>query len=124
MKKLFIYGMLSLLCACTTLEYDKEKISLDSDVDLLYINSTTAIRERDGQVLLQISGTSGEDQTVYYKVEWFDINGMKISTSLAQWKKVNLREDAEFFWKVVSPSPRDATYRVYITDNIGDGIIE
>lgn len=125
MKKIFIFSALLFLWSCAApLEYDHEKFSINPDVKFLDINTHNTIRERDGQMLAQISGVSKKNQSVYYKVEWFDINGMKISTRLAQWKKVNLRENAEFFWNVAAPSKRAVTYRVYITDDIGNGIIE
>ena len=125
MKKIFVFNALLFLWACATpLEYDHEKFSINPDVKLLNVNTHSSIRERDGQVLAQVAGTSSKNQSVYYKIEWFDANGMKISTSLAQWKKVNLRENAEFFWNAAAPTKRAATYRVYITDDIGNGIIE
>ena len=125
MKKILVFSTLLFLWSCATpLEYDHAAFSINPDVKLLSINTNSTIRERDGQILAQISGTSKKDQSVYYKVEWFDVNGMKISTSLAQWKKVNLRENAEFFWNAAAPSKRAVTYRVYITDDIGNGIIE
>lgn len=126
MRKLFIFAAFLFLCSCatTTLEYDHDKFSINPSVKLLNINTNNAIRERDGQLLAQVSGTSSKNQAVYYKVEWFDANGMKVSTKLAQWKKVNLRKDAEFIWNVAAPSKRAVNYRVYVTDNIGNGIIE
>lgn len=124
MKNIFICAALMLLLSCTTLEYDREKFSINPDVKLLNINTQNTVRERDGQVLVQVAGVSKKNQSVYYKIEWFDANGMKISTTLSQWKKVNLRENAEFFWNAAAPSKRAATYRVYITDDIGNGIIE
>ena len=125
MRKLFVFGMLILLWACAApLEYDHSKFSINQDVKLLNVNTNSSVRERDGQMMAQVSGTSSKNQSVYYKIEWFDANGMKISTSLSQWKKVNLRENAEFFWNSAAPSKRAVTYRVYITDDIGNGIIE
>lgn len=124
MKKIFIFIALLFAWACASFEYDHAKFSIASDVYLLNINTSNVVRERDGQMLVQVAGTSARNQSVYYKIEWFDANGMRISTSLAQWKKVNLRENAEFFWNATAPSRRAATYRVYITDDIGNGIIE
>ncbi len=125
MKKIFAGSMIFLLWACATpLEYDRAKFSINPDVRLLNINTNNTVRPRDGQMLVQILGTAADDQSVYYKVEWFDVNGMRISTTLSQWKKVNLRENDEFIWSAAAPSRRAATYRVYVTDDIGDGIIE
>lgn len=125
MKKMLAFCSLLFLWSCaTSLEYNHMVFSINPDVKLLSINTNSTIRERDKQMLAQVSGISRNNQSVYYKIEWFDVNGMKISTSLAQWKKVNLRENAEFIWNAVAPSKRAATYRVYITDDIGNGIIE
>lgn len=125
MRKIFIFSVLLFLWSCATpLEYDHTKFSISPDVKLLNINTSNTIRERDGQMLVQVSGSGRKNQSVYYKIEWFDVNGMNISTKLAQWKKVNLRRNAEFFWNVTAPSKRAVTYKVYITDDIGNGIIE
>lgn len=125
MDRKFIFGALLLIwsCAAAPLEYDQAKFSITPDVKLLSINSNSVVRERDGQMSVQVSGLSKTNQSIYYKVEWFDVNGMKISTSLAQWKKVNLRKNSEFLWNFTAPSKRAVTYRVYITDDIGNGII-
>lgn len=125
MKKIFVFCTLLFLYACATpLEYDHTKFSINHDVKLLNISTNSSIRERDGQLFVQISGISKNNQAVFYKIEWFDANGMKISTTLSQWKKVNLRENAEFFWNAVAPTKRATSYKVYVTDNIGNGIIE
>lgn len=124
MKKIFIFATLLFLCSCATLEYDHSKFSINPDVKLLNINTNSAVRERDGQIMAQITGVSSKNQSVYYKVEWFDANGIKISTSLSQWKKVNLWKNSDFLWNATSPSKRAITYRVYVTDDIGNGIIE
>lgn len=125
MKKIFVVAFLLFLASCAShMMYDQTIFSISSDVKLVAINTSSTVRERDGQMLAQVMGISKTNQSVYYKFVWFDANGMKISTSLSQWKKVNLREDAEFFWNAVAPSKRAASYRVYVTDDIGDGIIE
>ena len=125
MKKSFIFAAWMFICACATpLMYDQAKFSISSDVKLLNITTQSSTRERDGQTQAQVIGVSAKNQTVYYKTEWFDANGFKISTTLNQWKKANLRKDAEFIWNFVAPSPRAVAYRVYISNNIGNGIIE
>lgn len=127
MKKILTFCALLFLCSCAASvppEYDHAAFSIAPDVKLLSIRTNSMVRERDGQMMAQVSGTAKKNQAVYYKVEWFDAYGMKISTSLSQWKKVNLRKNAEFIWSSAAPSKRAATYRVYITDDIGNGIIE
>ena len=125
MKKSFVYLIVLILCSCVTpLEYNREIFSINPSVKLLDINSTSAIRERDGQSIAQIMGISKANQTVFYKVDWFDANGMKINSTLSRWKKVNLQKNMEFIWKAVSPSRRAVSYRVHLSDTIGNGMIE
>ena len=124
MKKVLLFFVWLLLSACASLKYDNAKFWVDSDVKLSSISAYDTIRERDGQMLLQISGVSRKNQSVYYKVEWFDGSGVKISTSLSQWKRVNLHENVEFFWNAMAPSRRATNYKVYVTDNIGNGLIQ
>ena len=125
MYKLLVCALLLLQTSCASkLDYDHSKLLIDPDVKLYSISTNSAWRDRDGQLSVQVSGVSGKNQSVYYKINWFDENGMKISTSLSQWKKVNLRENADFYWKAQAPSKRAVSYRVNITDDIGDGIIE
>ena len=124
MKKIVLFGALLFLFACASLTYDRTKFWISPDVKLLSITAQETVRSRDGQMFAQIYGVSKKDQSVYYKIEWFDENSMKVSTSLSQWKKVNLRENMEFLWNAAAPSVRAVAYRVYVTDDIGNGIIE
>ena len=125
MNKIIAFCAVLLLFACAApLEYDRAKFSINPDVKFSAINSNSNIRERDGQVVAQVMGISAKNQAVYYKVEWFDANGMNISSSLSAWKKVNLFKNSEFIWKAVAPSKRASAYRIYITDDVGNGIIE
>lgn len=124
MKKTLLGISLLCLAGCATpLEYDRSVFVINSDVELTYIDSTSTIRERDGQVFVQVTGMSPDTQMVYYKTEWFDKNGMKISTDLSKWKTAKLLENMEFTWKMTSPSKRAVSYKVHITDDLGDGII-
>lgn len=98
MRKIFIFSILLFLWSCATpLEYDHTKFSISPDVKLLNINTSNTIRERDGQMLVQVSGSGSKNQSVYYKIEWFDVNGMNISTKLAQWKKVKFAQKCRIF---------------------------
>ncbi len=124
MKKILLGISLLWLAGCATpLEYDRSTFSINSDVELAYINAISTVRERDGQVFVQVTGMSPSTQMIYYKTEWFDKNGMKISTDLSKWKTVKLIENMEFTWKITSPSKRAVTYKIHITDDLGDGII-
>ena len=77
MNKIIAFCAVLLLFACAApLEYDRAKFSINPDVKFSAINSNSNIRERDGQVVAQVMGISAKNQAVYYKVEWFDANGM------------------------------------------------
>ncbi|MBP3545881.1 MAG: DUF1425 domain-containing protein [Alphaproteobacteria bacterium] len=126
MKNKILLIMLSvfLLGCASPIEYDREIFSITSDVKLESINSVSNVRERDGQVLVQVQGVSSKNQSVYYKVEWFDYNFINISSDLSRWKRANLRENSDFLWKMVAPSKRAVSYKIYITREIGDGLLD
>lgn len=118
-----LFLLLTSACA-SKLEYDYTKLSINPDVKLISIDTNSVRRGRDGQLLAQVSGISKKNQLVYYKFVWFDDSGMKISTSLSQWNRANLREGADFYWKAVAPSKRAVTYKVNVTDDIGNGLVD
>lgn len=124
MKKLLLLTVLILSgCSSTHLEYDRSVFSIKPDVELNYIDAISNVREKDGQVFVQVSGQAPSTQTVYYKTEWFDANGMKITSNLSKWKNTKLIENMDFTWKMIAPSKRATSYKVYIVDELGDGII-
>ena len=124
MKKLALLACLFLFgCSGTHLEYDHSVFSISPDVKLTFIDAVSNIRDRDSQMTVQVRGEAPKTQTVYYKTEWFDQNGMKISTTLTSWKNTKLIENLEFTWHMTAPTKRAAAYKVYIVKELGDGII-
>ena len=123
MKKLFLCVCL-LLAGCAGFEYDRTVFSITDDVRLTQISDSSIVRETDGQITVQVRGFSPKRQFVYYKAEWFDGHGIKINTSLTQWKRVQLPEEMDFTWTLAAPTPKAVAYRIYITKNIGKGMIE
>lgn len=124
MKKTLLGISLLCLAGCASqLEYDRSVFSIKPDVELNYIDAISSVREKDGQVFVQVSGQAPSTQTVYYKTEWFDANGMKITSNLSKWKNTKLIENMDFTWKMIAPSKRATSYKVYIVDELGDGII-
>ena len=118
-----LFLLFMLLAGCSSLEYDKETLYLHSSVSLEKINVTMSQRERDSQLFVQVRGIPSSNQAVYYKIDWYDATGMKIPTALSQWKRVNLIEDIDFSWKMPAPTKGAVNYKVYITTDIGNGII-
>ncbi|MBO7243678.1 MAG: DUF1425 domain-containing protein [Alphaproteobacteria bacterium] len=126
MKKfvLCFFSMFLVGCVGTQLEYDHEKMFISPDVELANVQAHSYTRERDGQVFVQVRGLPTDTQSVYYKVEWFDQNEMKLTSTLSNWKKVNLTKNMEFTWKEMSPSKRAVSYRVHIVDKLGKSLID
>ena len=124
MKKVLLGISLLCLAGCATpLEYDHSVFSISPDVELTYIDAVSNVRDRDNQMIVQVRGEAPETQVVYYKTEWFDKNGMKIATTLNSWKNVKLIENLEFTWEMTAPTPRAARYKIYVVDELDDGII-
>lgn len=124
MKKTLLGISLLCLAGCASpLEYDRSVFSISPDVKLSYIDAVSNVRDRDGQMTVQVRGEAPKTQQVYYKTEWFDPNGMKISTTLTSWKNAKLIENLEFTWNMTAPTKRATTYKVYVVKELGDGII-
>ena len=122
--RILLFLSLIFLVGCSSLIYDNEKLFIHSDVDLNSINVILNQRKYDSQVFVQISGVPLSNQSVYYKIDWFDINGIKITTVLSQWKCANLIKNVDFTWKLPAPTKSAVSYKIYITKNIGNGIIQ
>ncbi len=122
--RILMFLSLIFLVGCSSLIYDNEKLFIHSDVDLNSINVILNQRKYDSQMFVQISGVPLSNQSVYYKIDWFDINGIKITTVLSQWKRANLIKNVDFTWKLPAPTKSAVSYKIYITKNIGNGIIQ
>lgn len=125
MKKIILSFCIILgLCACSSVpDYDTQKFFIGKGVSLSHLDYSSYQHENDGHIELQISGISNMNGTVYYKVDWYTVNNMKIKTSLSAWQPKNLTKGNEFNWSAVSPTPKAASCRISIVKNIGDGII-
>ena len=72
---------------------------------------------------MNISGLGTTNQVVYYKVEWYNEMGMPIKSIMSTWKTASIVKNMPFNWDAVSPSPKARSFKVMITKNIGDGIL-
>lgn len=111
-------------CASSGPGYDAQIFTLGSTVRIQQLQARHIVREKDGHILVNISGTSTSTQVVYYKVDWYDAAGMPVKTILSAWQKASIVKGVPFDWTVVSPSPKAVQFKVLITKNIGDGILK
>lgn len=124
MKKIFILFFLLLSGCTTTLDYDTQKFYVSPNIKLHRLEAKHYTREKDGLILLNITGESSVNQVVFYKVEWFNNLGMPIKSIMSTWNTVSIVKNIPFNWNAVSPTPKAVSYKVIITSNIGNGILK
>ena len=122
MKKILTAVLFLALAGCMA-TYDKSLFFIADDVWLNSIVSDSYVRESDGHTLVQVTGTASHTQTVYYKVEWYDANGMKVKSALSKWQQKKLVKGIEFTIEAVSPSPKAVRYKVSMAKDLGNGIL-
>lgn len=125
MKKIFVLFFVLFMsgCATTVPDYDTQLFYVDSNIKLQQLEARHYTREKDGHILLNISGVGLTNQVVYYKVDWFNELGMPIKSIMSTWKSVSIVKNVPFNWEAVSPTPKAVSYKVIITKNIGNGIL-
>ena len=127
MKKLLVLLFVVLIVGCATTpaqpDYDTKIFFIDPGIKLQQLEARHFTRENDGHILVNVSGIGTKDQTVYYKVDWFNEFGMPIKSILSTWKSAKIVKNMPFNWDVVSPSPKAKSFKVLITKDIGDGIL-
>ncbi len=126
MKKLMTLFLGCFLFGCATQTqpgYDTTLFFIDPSVKLQQLEARHYTREKDGHILVNISGLGTTNQVVYYKVEWYNEMGMPIKSIMSTWKTASIVKNMPFNWDAVSPSPKARSFKVMITKNIGDGIL-
>lgn len=127
MKKLFALLLVVLMGGCATTpaqpDYDTKIFFIDPGIKLQQLEARHFTRENDGHTLVNVSGIGTTDQTVYYKVDWFNEFGMPMKSIMSTWKSAKIVKNMPFNWSAVSPSPKATTFKVLITKDIGDGIL-
>ena len=114
MKTITMLGMAVALTACAAQNLNPENIHLTTTNYLTDIRATDTIR--DGKIVVNITGKTYEDTTFYYRVQWFDANGMAIDSILSRPTMSKVRRESPFNWTVVAPSTKAASYQVYVAD--------
>lgn len=103
------------LTACAT-QYDKNKFHFTSDAHYISeISATDRVRESDGFTIVNISGIASSDTTVWYRVMWFDADGMPIKATTSKSTEARLRAEQPFNWSSVSPNASATKYKVFVS---------
>ena len=100
------------LTACTS---EERVINWDSSVSFDKISYHAVERKSDESILANIHGISSSDQTVYYHVNWYDVNGMPIDTIMSSCSKKQIYAHKPFDWKLVAPTPKAYAFNVFIS---------
>lgn len=74
----------------------------------------------DGFLTLQITGrnTSLRAQEFYFKVDWFDAQGLIQDSFQSRWKQVTVQGQAPFVITEISPRPMAKTWRLMLKHDL------
>lgn len=74
----------------------------------------------DGFLVLQITGqsTSSRAREIWYKVDWFDAQGLVLDSFQTRWKPATVQARAPFIITEVSPRPTAKTWRLMLKHDL------
>jgi uncharacterized protein YcfL len=78
------------------------------------VTNVKEVRTPEGFLQVQVSGfnESAFKKRFEYRAEWLDANGMIIDSVMSKWMPMSVPAESEFSFKVISPSPNAADYRI------------
>jgi hypothetical protein len=78
------------------------------------VNNVKEVRTPEGFLQVQVSGFNESAFTKYfeYRTDWLDANGNVIHSIMSKWMPRSVPAESEFSFKVISPSPNAADYRI------------
>lgn len=78
------------------------------------VTNVKEVRTPEGFLQVQVSGfnVSAFKKRFEYRAEWLDANGMIIDSVMSKWMPMSVPSESEFSFKVISPSPKAADYRI------------
>lgn len=117
MKKLFVASAL-FLGACVAQNMTPQNIHVQNGNYIKTIAAHDTVRESDGTMLVNITGETYEDTELFYRVVWFDKDGMKINSLLSKSVQARVRRDQPFHWSAVAPNKKATSYQVYVSDRV------
>lgn len=127
MKKIVATLCMLFMCGCASRiepDYDTRVFFVDPGIRIQQLEARHYTREKDGHILVNISGIGETNQVVYYKVEWYDAYGMPIKTIMSSWKSASIVKNMPFDWSAVSPSPKATGFKIMISKKLGGGTLK
>lgn len=116
MKKALSLVFAGILGACAAQNLTPQNIIVENGNYLKYVSSNSTIRQSDGFMRVDVNGETYEDTELYYRVVWFDENGIKIDAGvLDRPVQSRVRRNVPFDWTATAPSKHAQTYKVYIS---------
>jgi uncharacterized protein YcfL len=78
------------------------------------VENVKEARTPEGFLQVQVSGRneSAFKKRFEYRTEWLDANGMIIDSVMSKWMTVSVPANSAFSFKVISPNPNAADYRI------------
>ena len=116
MKKILSLALVGILGACAAQNYTPENIIVENGNYIKYVSSTSTRRPSDGFMRVNVTGETYEDTQLYYRLAWFDDNGMKLDVGVLDRPIASrVRRDVPFDWTAIAPSKEASSYKVYIS---------
>lgn len=112
MRRYLSIFIATLITSCSTCN---QVINWDDTVSFDKISYNAITRETDNSIIANIHGISAIDQTVYYHVNWYDVNGMPIDTVMSSCSRQQIHGDKAFDWKIVAPSNKAKSFNVFVS---------
>lgn len=137
MKNLILAAILAtLLCACDTVNMvepanpasqkqmvnDKRIITDSSLDDIAYIAGVNEARNDVGLLKVQVelvNRTTGY-RNINYKFDWFDKNGMQVSSPTSTWISLPIEGGESRFVSAVAPNKNVVDFRLKLLSNLRD----
>lgn len=114
--KLFYLVFAGILGACAAQNLTPENIIVENGNYIKYVSSNSTTRQSDGFLRVNITGETYEDTQLYYRIVWFDDDGIRIDAGvLDRPVQSRVRRNVPFDWTAVAPSNTASSYKVYIS---------
>ena len=117
MRKMLMFALAGIiLVGCAVQNASPDKIFVQDASYLKHIAAEDSVRDSDGFNQVTISGETYEDTDLFYRVVWFDADGIKQNSILSNSNQAIVRRNQPFFWTAIAPSARATDYKVFVSD--------
>ncbi len=117
MKKELILALAGIfLTGCAVQNAAPDKIFVQDASYLKHISVRDSVRESDSFKVLTVFGETYEDTDLFYRIVWFDKDGMKQNSILSNSNQAIVRRNQPFAWTAIAPSTKAVDYKIYVSD--------